>query len=353
MWLFTRSTANRGHRRACVTDINRSVAATLKLCGPALISDPKTLKPLTEIILAIITKKHTCQQDSVEYDDMEDLGELSEYDWLLVDTALDVLIALATSLGETFGQLWKTFEKSVVKLASSSEAIERSAAVGVIAECIRGMGNQVTPFTTSLLRLLLHRMNDEDPETKSNAAFATGLLVQNSNNTGEILKAFNTILAKLEPLFEMHKARAVDNAAGCVSRMIMKHREHVPLGVVLPALLHLLPLKEDVEENEPVYKMIVLLCMFFDSAYIPIPDFLSGRSYAHMLILLIPDSSSEPTILSLTPQLLHVLNQVMAPPYDQLNDATREQLIQLVRFVHGKHPTLLDEHETLTKVLSG
>lgn len=270
MWLFTRSTANRGHRRACVTDINRNITSTLKLCGPALISDPKTLKPLTEIVLAIITKKHRCQQDCVEFDDMEDLGELSEYDWLLVDTALDVLIALATSLGETFGQLWKTFEKPVVKLASSSEAIERSAAVGVIAECIRGMGNQVTPFTTSLLKLLLHRMSDEDPETKSNTAFATGLLVQNTNNTGEILKAFNTIMTKLEPLFEMHKARAVDNAAGCISRMIMKHQEHVPLGVVLPALLNLLPLKEDVEENEPIYKMIVLLCMFFDSAYLSI-----------------------------------------------------------------------------------
>lgn len=212
---------------------------------------------------------------------MEDLEELSEYDWILVDTALDVVIALATSLGETFGQLWKTFEKPVVKLASSSEAIERSASVGVIAECIRGMGNQVTPFATSLLRLLLHRMNDEDPETKSNAAFATGLLVQNTdNNNGEILKAFSTILAKLEPLFEMHKARAVDNAAGCVSRMIMKHQDHVPLGVVLPALLQLLPLKEDVEENEPIYTMIVQLCMFFHSSYLPLP----ARNYIRQLL---------------------------------------------------------------------
>lgn len=353
-YLFIRSTANRGNRRACVTDINRSIAATLKLCGPALISDPRTLKPLTEIVLDIINKKHNCQQDYGELDDMEDLEELSEYDWLLVDTALDVVIALATALGEIFGQLWKTFEKPVVKLASSSEAIERSASVGVIAECVRGMGNQVTPFTTSLLRLLLHRMNDEDPETKSNAAFATGLLVQNTNNNGEILKAFNTILARLEPLFEMHKARAVDNAAGCVSRMIMKHQEHVPLGVILPALLQLLPLKEDVEENEPIYTMIVRLCMFFCSySLFLLPDILSGSFYAYVLILLILDSSSEHTILSLTPQLLHVLNQVMAPPYDQLNDATREQLVHLVKFVHGKHPALLGELETLTQVLGG
>lgn len=41
----------------------------------------------------------------------------------------------------------------------------------------------------------------------------------------------------------------------------------------------------------------------------------------------------------------------MAPPYDQLNEATREQLVQLVRFVHGKHPALLGEYETLTEAL--
>lgn len=191
---------------------------------------------------------------------MEDLEELSEYDWLLVDTALDVVIALATSLGGTFGQLWKMFEKPVVKLASSSEAIERSASVGVIAECIRGMGNQVAPFTRTLLILLLHRLGDEDPETKSNAAFGMGLLVQNSTSDREVLKMYDTICSKLEPLFDMHKARAVDNAAGCLSRMIIKHQSHVPLEIVLPALLQLLPLKEDVEENEPVYNMIVRLC---------------------------------------------------------------------------------------------
>jgi importin-4 len=123
------------------------------------------------------------------------------------------------------------------------------------------MKGEVTPFTTPLLKLLLHRMSDEDPETKSNAAFAIGLLQEHSRNDQEILGSYNSILAKLEPLLHTNEARAKDNAAGCVSRMIMKHRDRVPIETVLPALLELLPLKEDFEENEPVYKMILQLCM--------------------------------------------------------------------------------------------
>ena len=51
-----------------------------------------------------------------------------------------------------------------------------------------------------------------------------------------------------------------DNAAGCVSRMILKHKEAVPLAEVLPVLVGLLPLKKDFEENEPIYNCIAQLC---------------------------------------------------------------------------------------------
>ena len=246
-----------------MTDLNRNLAATLKLCGPALIADPQTLKPVTEILLSILTKKHACQQDFGESDDMDELldsSESSEYDWLIIDTALDIVIGLAIALGETFGELWKIFEKPILKFASGSESYERSTSVGVIAECIRGMCSGVTPYTTTLLRLLVHRLSDEDPEVKSNASFAIGLLQEKSTNDTEILKSYNAILAKLEPLLQTEEARAKDNAAGCVSRMIMKHQDRVPIQAVLPALVELLPLKEDFEENEPVWNMIVHLC---------------------------------------------------------------------------------------------
>lgn len=246
--------------RAIVTDINRNLAATLRASGPSLVADESVLKTITETVLAIINKTHACQKDFGDEEDLGQLEEISEYDWLTIDTALDVVAGLAVALGETFNQLWKFFEKPVLKLVSGSEAIERSTSVGVTAECIRAMGPAVTPSTTQLLRLLLHRLSDEDPETKSNAAYGVGLLQEKSTSTNEIVKAFPAILAKLEPLLQTSEARCKDNAAGCVARMIMAHEQNVPVAQVLPALLEMLPLRSDFDENEPVYDMIVKLC---------------------------------------------------------------------------------------------
>lgn len=218
------------------------------------------MKPLTEVLVNIITKNHACQKDFGDGEELGLLDESSEYDWLTIDTAMDVIAGLAIALGETFGQLWKIFEKPIMKFASGSERIERSTSVGAMAECIRAMGPAVTPSTTTLMKLLLHRMSDEDIETKSNAAYAVGLLQEKSTNDAEILKSFPTILSKLEPLLQTQEARAMDNAAGCVARMIMKHPDHVPVAQVLPALVEILPLRDDFEENEPIYDMIVNLC---------------------------------------------------------------------------------------------
>ena len=251
--------------RAIITDINRNLAATLRASGPSIISEPSTLKPITETLLSLLNKTHACQKDFGEEEDLDQMEETSEYDWLTIDTALDVVAGLAVALGETFAELFKIFEKSLLKYAVGSEAIERSTSVGVISECIRAMGSSITPWTSTLLRLLLRRLGDEDPDTKSNAAYGLGLLQEKSTSDAEILKAFPTILTNLEPLLQMREARAMDNAAGCVSRMIMRHENQVPVGEVLPALLEILPLKSDFDENEPVYEMIVGLCMLHSS----------------------------------------------------------------------------------------
>ena len=248
--------------RSCVTDINKSLAVALKLCGPAmLVSENGTVvSQITNQLVAIVTKKHPCQQDDVEEGD-EELDESSEFDWLVIDTALDAIISLSGALGPSFAELWKVFEKPILKYASSQESVERSTAVGTIAECVGNMGESVTPYTSSILKVLLHRLSDEDTDTKANAAYGVGLLCESSTNEQEILKNYNSILAKLEPLLHnQQNARVLDNSAGCVSRMITRHPNNVPIAEVLPRLVDLLPLREDYEENKPVYGMIVKLC---------------------------------------------------------------------------------------------
>lgn len=192
-------------------------------------------------------------------EDQEDVGESSEYDWLVVETALDVVVGLSAALGPQFGEIWKMFEKSIIKMASSPDAGERSTATGAIGECIAaGMHEGVTPYTEKLLKLLLHRLSDEDPDTKSNAAYGMGLLITHSTDWAIYLPAYNQILSKLEPLLSIEES--TDNAAGCVCRMMMAHPERVPVSEFMPSLVKLLPLKKDFLENKPVYECIVQLC---------------------------------------------------------------------------------------------
>lgn len=305
-----------------VTEINRTVAATLKTCGPAILSQGDSLTQIVTILGAIITHSHVSQQDLGDEDEeQEDMEGSSEYDWLVIDTALDVVIGLAMSLGQTFGELWKVFEKPIMKYASSNETTERSTAVGVIAECAAYMGDAVSQYTPALMKLLLHRLGDEDPETKSNAAYATGQLIYNSNDSKAYLPSYSTILTKLEPLLQTQEPRILDNAVGCVSRMIMAHPDRVPLGEVLPVLVDLLPLKEDYEENKPVYECIMKLYQ-----------------------------QGEPTVQQLTPKLIPVFEKVLGPPQEQLDDDSRVHVKQTVHFLYGQHPDLFQGREQLLHI---
>lgn len=256
-------------RRNAVTEINRNLSSNLRVCGPAILFNNEKqqlqVQEVATILLAIITKRHQCQQDlgddEAEVDEAL-LQESSEYDWLVVDTAMEVLIGLSAALGQSFSELWKMFEKPVLKYASSQEATERSTAIGTIAECIGNMGKGCTPYSSSLMKVILHRIGDEDVDVKSNAVYAAGLLCQMSEDEKEILSNYNTILTKLEPMLDAgQNGRLLDNAAGCVSRMISKHPDKVPLQLVLPALVDILPAREDYEENKPVFDCIVSLCM--------------------------------------------------------------------------------------------
>ncbi len=199
--------------------------------------------------------------DDDDHEALEE-DESSEYDWLVIDTALDVVIGMSKALGEQFGEVWKIYQKLILKFASSQTNYERSTAVGVIAECTRNMDSGVTPFTAQLMKVLMHRLSDEDPETKSNAAYAMGLLIFHSKDSATYLPSYNQILTKLEPLLQTRRARTLDNACGCVSRMIMAHQDKVPVDDIMPILVDLLPLSEDYEENTPIFECITGLCKY-------------------------------------------------------------------------------------------
>lgn len=286
---------------AVVSTIAQSLSETIKMTGPAIIANPDYLRQVVQVITALITKKHPCQADIAEEElDIEDM-EGTELEWLVIDSAMDVISGLATALGPSFMELWKIFEKPVMRYASGPENLGRASACGVLSEIIVGLDASVTPITNQLMTILLKRMSDEDDQTKSNAAYAAGRLVEKSSDNTTISKAYPTILSKLENLLTIDAARCKDNAAGCVSRMILKNKSAVPLSEVLPALVNILPLKDDFQENEPVWQMIITLYHEQDS-----------------------------NVQGLTPKLAPIMLSVLGEPEEQLTDEVRSQLQGLV-----------------------
>ena len=280
------------------------------MTGPGLLSFPGVLEKVCQTVTNLITKQHPCQTglDDEDLDD-EDL-ESSELEWIVIDNAMDVISGLAAALGGSFAELWKIFEKQVLKYASGAEALGRATACGVLAEVITGLDGAVTPYTPSIMNILLKRLGDEDAQTKSNAAYAIGRLVEKSNDGKTVGKAYAPIMQKLENMLGIKAARCMDNAAGCLSRLIMKNKSRVPVDEVLPALVNsgVLPLKEDYQENEPVWTMIISLYR-----------------------------DNDPTVQGLTEQLAPMMMSVLGEPEDQLTDEVREQLQSLVEHLKSTH----------------
>jgi importin-4 len=297
-------------RSTVVTEISRGLSENLKMTGPSLLSYPDVLSKIVQTVTDLVTKQHACQIDMVEGEFDDEDVESTELEWVVVDSAFDVIAGLASALGPSFGELWKVFEKQVLKYASGGEALGRASACGVLAEIITGMEGAVTPFTSQLMNVLLKRLSDEDPQTKSNAAYAVGRLVEKSEDNGTLIKAYPQILAKLESILRITECRCQDNGAGAVSRLILKHKDKVPVSQVLPALVDsgILPLKDDYQENEPLWTMIVQLYRDQDE-----------------------------TIMSLTPKLAPIMMSVLGEPEDQLTDAVREQVQALVEHLKSMH----------------
>ncbi|RBR24349.1 uncharacterized protein FIESC28_02839 [Fusarium coffeatum] len=309
--------------RSVITDINRNIAATLKACGPAVLTcKDGFLQEIVSVVGLIITRSHPCQMDLGDEEDEPDVeGGSSEYDWLVIDTALDVVVGMAAALGSSFGELWKIFEKPVLKLASSSEDLHRSTAVGTIAEITKYTGDAITPFTESLGQALVRRLTDPDPLAKSNAAYAIGLVVLNSSDTSKTFPMYPLLWEKLEPLLTVNEMRMTDNVAGAVSRMMAKNPNNEFVSQALPAVANVLPLQEDYEENAPIYENIYNL-------------------YQH----------SNPTVEQLTPQLVSIFEKVLSPPEEQLEPETRQILTQTVQMLYKAKPDLLANNPGLLKL---
>jgi importin-4 len=219
----------------------------------------------------------------------------------------------------------------------SKTVTERSMAVAALGEITKALKAGMANYTGELLTTFMTCLDDESIEVSSNTVYGLGLVLENTTEdlsgyvTSHVLyinsSQYTSILTKLQRFFSDDAPRnAKDNAVGCVSRMIIRHPNAVPLDLVLPpstlftdifkvlpAVVGALPL-EDFIENEPTYQMIIQLYQ-----------------------------ANNPVMLALTEQLLPALAQVLTEDEskeEQIPMALRLQLLELVKVLRQEYPQL-------------
>ncbi|ORX39229.1 armadillo-type protein [Kockovaella imperatae] len=288
------------------------LAETMNKCGPALVEGYLDL--IATNAIEILEKKSLCQQDPDGDDENVEDADSSEYESALISNASDVFGAMASILGPDFAQ---AFGKVLPLISRYSEpkriSSERSMAVGCLGEIIVGLKDGVTQFTQPLLEIISRGLRDEEPDVRSNAAFASGVLIQESSQ--DLSSQFVPLLTALQPYFSApeHSAPAVynarDNAAGAISRMIVKNPNALPLDQVLPVIVSVMPLQFDPLENKAVYAAIFSLFRTRSELLMPHIDHLL-KAFAYNLDTAHDDDTTDETKNELRALVEHLRTQV-------------------------------------------
>jgi hypothetical protein len=261
---------------------------------------------------ALLEQTAECQQD-LEAD--EDFADQSEYDSVVISSATDVIAAIANVLGVHFVNEFAPFLPLITKYYDPKRSqTERSMTVGSLGEIIVGLRSGITQFTEPILAVISRALSDPEADVRSNAAFASGAMIEWSDV--DLTGQYVPLLGALQPFFAVDansskdNLNAKDNAAGAVARMIVKSADSLPLPAVLPIFIGALPLKNDTIENRAVFDAIFHLFETRSDVIMPYVD-------------------------QLLPVFAYVLDPIRG---DELLDATRERLIQLVSALSQQMP---------------
>lgn len=235
-----------------------SVQSIIELCGPHALA--AVANDCLETTYAILAKEAPCQQ---EQDYGEDYGDEDDEDHdAFMISVCDLVGSFGRVMGPHFVQYLPKFLPAICSYAKPSRPpSDRSMAIGCLGELAQELEGGIADYwSTVFYPAALAGLADSDNSVKRNAAFCIGVCCEGLGDT--IAPQYGPLLQALSPLFGMDitesdtAAACVDNACAAVARMIIVSPTHVPMAMVLPVLLKALPLKNDMTENETVYKCL-------------------------------------------------------------------------------------------------
>mmetsp|Transcript_3516 Transcript_3516/g.5285 ORF Transcript_3516/g.5285 Transcript_3516/m.5285 type:complete len:1075 (+) Transcript_3516:184-3408(+) len=234
------------------------IQSVIELCGPHALSP--VASDCLENTHALLTKTAPCQRGEEMYGDIPDDDD--DHDSFMTSVC-DLVGAYGRVMGSHFVQYLPQFLPPVCSFAKSSRPpSDRSMSMGCLGELAQELEGGISEYWQSVFfPAILAGLADADDNVKRNAAFCTGVCCEGLGEN--IASDYPQLLQAISPLFSVDptagdsSAACIDNAAAGVSRMIMASPGNVPMPQVLPVLLKALPLKNDMTENETVYKCLL------------------------------------------------------------------------------------------------
>ncbi|XP_007947405.1 importin-4 [Orycteropus afer afer] len=295
---------NGERERQVVMAVLEALTGVLHSCGAIVLQPPGRLAELCSVLKAVLQRKTACQDTDEEAEEEEDQAE---YDAMLLEHAGEAIPALAAAAGgDAFAPFFVGFLPLLLcKTKQGCTVAEKSFAVGTLAESIQGLGAASAQFVSRLLPVLLSAAREADPEVRSNAIFGLGVLAEHGGRPAQ--EHFPKLLGLLLPLLarERHD-RVRDNICGALARLLIASPTRKPEPQVLAALLHTLPLKEDLEEW-------VTIGHLFSFLYQSSPD----------------------QVVDVAPELLRICSLVLAD--SKIPADTKAALLLLLTFLAKQH----------------
>ncbi|XP_043411815.1 importin-4 [Prionailurus bengalensis] len=289
--------------RQVVMAVLEALTGVLRGCGPLALQPPGRLAELCNLLKAVLQRKIACQ----DTDEEEEEEDQAEYDAMLLEHAGEAIPALAAAAGgDAFAPFFAGFLPLLLcKTKQGCTVAEKSFAVGTLAESIQGLGGASAQFVSRLVPVLLSTAREADPEVRSNAIFGLGVLAEHGGRPAQ--EYFPKLLGLLLPLLarERHD-RVRDNICGALARLLMASPTRKPEPQVLAALLHALPLKEDLEEW-------VTIGHLFSFLYQSSPD----------------------QVVDVAPELLRICSLILAD--NKIPPDTKAALLLLLTFLARQH----------------
>ncbi|XP_036210679.1 importin-4 isoform X5 [Myotis myotis] len=289
--------------RQVVMAVLESLTGVLRSCGSLTLQPPGRLAELCNMLKAVLQRKTACQDTEEEEEDEDQ----AEYDAMLLEYAGEAIPALAAAAGgDAFAPFFAGFLPLLLcKTKQGCTVAEKSFAVGTLAESIQGLGAASAQFVSRLLPVLLNAARETDPEVRSNAIFGLGVLAEHGGRPAQ--EYFSKLVGLLLPLLARERHNRVhDNICGALARLLMASPTRKPEPQVLAALLHALPLKEDLEEWATIGHLF---------------------SFLHQ--------SSPEQVVDVAPELLRICSLIQAD--DKIPPDTKATLLLLLTFLAEQH----------------